>query len=145
VETANLSTNATTLEWLQDRKGRIFFIDIKSVPEEFFSGKKDLLRGFELSTFITLDLPLGDARVRNIGEREEGVFLIERPLYNYMDNILQHASAVVCKRGGVLSHLVVYATKKGIPCVISDSSYNKCFTEKEVNLSSVALLTSIDN
>lgn len=121
-----LTTIPSVYEWVEDQKGNVYFIDLKEVPEDFLINKDSLLIGIKQKKIATSDLPMKGNIIKNItSDNNYGVYLLKQPLYDYIDKILSKAQGIVFEKGGVLSHLSLYAAKQHIPCIISPKLYNK--------------------
>ena len=140
LKAANHLKISTACEWVQDDKGKVLFLDMKSIPDSFLMNKDSLLTGFRKNTIVTLDSTLRGPIVKNVQDTRRGVYLVEKPLYLYIEDILERATAVICQTGGALSHLLLYAAKTDITCVISPFYYNKFLAKEEINISSSELL-----
>jgi hypothetical protein len=146
LDAAHKSQEPSVYEWVQDQARRVFFIDIKSIPSASLENKALMLDCINHETIIILDLPIRGKIVKNHTDISKGVFLIEKPLYGYIGEVLRRASAVVSLSGGILSHLLVYAAKENIPGIISPVLFEKLSEMEEINIPSVsALFNTISN
>jgi hypothetical protein len=136
---AHLSESPVVYEWVESHEGKLFFVDIKDVPKEFLIDEWTLLKGIEQNMLCSLNLPIKGSVIKNISNNV-GVYVIKEPLYDYIETILQKATAIILENGGLLSHLSVYAAQHQVPCVISRKFYNKCIHQKEINTSIKQLL-----
>ncbi|MFA6554346.1 MAG: hypothetical protein WCS89_02445 [Candidatus Paceibacterota bacterium] len=111
-------------EWIQDYQGRLHFLDFKQMPTNFLRNKQSLLIGMENGTLSTLSTTILQETTDNIGIHDKGIILLPRPLHMFMDIVVPNATGLICRKGGLLSHLVVYASLSNIPCMISTKNYS---------------------
>lgn len=124
-------------EWVLDEKGVITYIDLKLAPSQFLLEEEKFIEGFKKNVFFTLNKPIVGKIVRKVEKPDAGVFFITTPLYNYSAVIQKYAKAVITLSGGVLSHLLVYASLQGIPCLVSRLHYDKFIGLNRLDLSSL--------
>ena len=112
-------------EWVQDAQGKIFFLDVKLMPSAFLKNKRSIVNGIDSGILHTLNIPIQGKVIDGAQPQLRGVFLLARPLHEFVDLVISKATGVVCRLGGLLSHLIVYASKANIPCVISPVHYER--------------------
>lgn len=128
------------LEWVGDRDGAIFFVDYKELRKDFLICQNALKKGLTDDSLLLLDLPIQGRVITSLNPNERGVFVIRRPLHAYIDDVLKWANGVIIEKGGILSHLMFYATRSSIPCLISPRYYATESSNHEVSLSTAEFL-----
>ncbi len=143
LEASSVVERSSVVEWVQDQRGAVVFLDIKRLPQDFLSGATFVRSCFTGSGFATFDAPISGTLVNSVDSPANGVILLGKPLWRLIEPVLQRASAVILGEGAVLSHMAVYAAMERIPCIISRSAYAGLFSKQTVSSSSSELLNLV--
>jgi hypothetical protein len=139
-EAATRINEPAILEWISDRNSTIFFLDYKELRKDFLICQNALKKGLTEDAVLLLNSPIEGRVITSLNPNQRGVFVIRRPLHACIENVLKWANGVIIEKGGILSHLMFYATRSSIPCLISPRHYAKESSKHEVSLNPTEFL-----
>jgi hypothetical protein len=114
---ARLCSEYSLVEWVESEAGRVFAVDVKTVPSGFLGTSGDILEGIRkggISSFPSLST-MKTSLTR--------ILEVEKPLYLYLlDPSTFMVQRICCKAGALLSHFVVNCANNGIECIVKNDT-----------------------